>query len=273
MSRIAHLKVAGLTHHWTYHPQKPGVPEDEVVRVRQALRAAIHQTADTPIMNDRKEDGFDLLPVHEMERFFESIEWTLNNFAYSLQLEKLSKYETLARGLMASLQKSKATLDDHKKRSYGGYKKPPEVAVRAKAAWHVLAKKTVLATQKYEGMLRSIPTTTADDVGIPEDLWAQIMKAAADIMVRVIKKGKIPLAGAMGSGKPIVNKDEITFNGKKPHNYETFSLTRMPQSAWNFCKTGNRPYDIAVTNILTAAHRIAPKVLEVNFEGPVLPLP
>lgn len=68
-------------------------------------------------------------------------------------------------------------------------------------------------------------------------------------------KRTLKIRGGSGSGKAIINQNEVCFNGdeKRNLNHETFYITPQPQD-WNFCKTARKPYDLFVCVVLLAAH-------------------
>lgn len=262
-------KTAGLTHHWTHLAQRDGVNHRRLEAVGGQINSA-KRLLDQSGFFDPNPWG---TMSHQLNRYLESVGYALGNVVDSLD----GKAEQQTTKLIAALLKTKAQQEKLSTRSLGRYKQDPAVAERAKAQWWALAKKTVETVDKYIKILDTVPSVTSEDWAIPMDVWTKIMKAATDVMVRTMKFAKIPLAGLNGTGKPLVNDDEISFNGKKPNDYESFVLERAPSDPSNFCKTGGpygvRPYDIAVTNVLAAAHRIAPQHLEVHFEGEVEPLP
>jgi hypothetical protein len=66
----------------------------------------------------------------------------------------------------------------------------------------------------------------------------------------------VPLAGWDGTGAPEFAETEFSLNGADPDDYETFSLG-TEATDFDFCKTGERPYDIVVTAIITRAAELA----------------
>jgi hypothetical protein len=87
--------------------------------------------------------------------------------------------------------------------------------------------------------------------GIPADLFAEIARDAKVI----VQNSPVPLAGWDGTGEPEISDTEVGLNGADPDDYETFVL-RPEASDFNFCKTGERPYDIVVTAILFRAAKL-----------------
>ena len=63
-----------------------------------------------------------------------------------------------------------------------------------------------------------------------------------------------------GEGSPIVNEEQIKFNGDDSTNlsYETFYITNEDTELgeWQFCKTARKPYDYAVRRVLEEAERL-----------------
>ena len=92
---------------------------------------------------------------------------------------------------------------------------------------------------------------------------SQRIPAAVRDMAKVIRKSPVPIAGPMGTGKPVILKGEIAFNGKSPNEYETFDFPGED----GFCKTQNRPYDIVVVACLAIAKDILGNEIEVSSDG------
>jgi hypothetical protein len=87
-----------------------------------------------------------------------------------------------------------------------------------------------------------------------------------------------PLAGWDGTGTPTIGDREIAFNGVRPDDYETFLLVPEPEAysktekgLFGFCKTGRRPYDLAVQVALTLlrwhGEAIAPGAVRLASDG------
>ena len=87
------------------------------------------------------------------------------------------------------------------------------------------------------------------------------------------------LGDAFGEGDPVVNGQEIVFNGtaniKKYNEYlkredtmshETFWLSKTRQK-WNFCKTARKPYDLVVCVTLLIACHVAPDAIATQSDG------
>lgn len=98
---------------------------------------------------------------------------------------------------------------------------------------------------------------------LPADLFAEIGRDARVIVGTVRARG-IGIAGWDGTGEPEFSDEAISFNGVDPDDYETFTLT--PEATeFNFTKTGERPYDLAVTAVLLRVAALAAKH-DVKFE-------
>lgn len=96
--------------------------------------------------------------------------------------------------------------------------------------------------------------------------WARLCACVE----RIQRLSGVDLAGPLGYGAPVVTRGRIAFNGaaQTGDDYETFELMPAPGVAWPFCKTGRRPYDVAVAAVLTAADRIAPGAFsELTVDG------
>jgi len=61
------------------------------------------------------------------------------------------------------------------------------------------------------------------------------------------------------NSKPIIDDDEIMFNGIDEDGHETFHIGRESRSSFNFCKTARKPYDIAVCESLLVLNALCPE--------------
>ena len=80
--------------------------------------------------------------------------------------------------------------------------------------------------------------------------------SAVEDIKRIRKALKLPIRGAHGSGKPVLQADCICFNGdaKTGGAYETFRVA-LSSPEWDFCKTNRKPYDLMVCCSLIALWR------------------
>ena len=67
------------------------------------------------------------------------------------------------------------------------------------------------------------------------------------------------------SGEPVVNENEIRFNGIGESGHETFLLTNAPEK-FAFCKTAEKPYDVPVCEVLLVLQKHCPN-LNVRSDG------
>lgn len=65
---------------------------------------------------------------------------------------------------------------------------------------------------------------------------------------------------------PQIDGDMIRFNGPGDQGCETMALRRKWTGS-DFCKTGEKPYDSAVTALLALCHYHAPDVWEIRSDG------
>lgn len=106
-------------------------------------------------------------------------------------------------------------------------------------------------------------------------MWPTLVADTEAITERVRQLG-IGIAGPSGHGAPMVNDVWIAFNGEAAKNwdYESFVLdppgshrTCTPPRVWAFCKTGRRPYDLAVTAVLLRAQLLGPALFAIASDG------
>ena len=100
-----------------------------------------------------------------------------------------------------------------------------------------------------------------------------------DVILRRINETGIVIAGIDGEGCPEINSEEICFNGTSDGNlaHEGFSFPRVTKKTYtddypsnmrfDFCKTCNKPYDIAVcSTLIIAKHHLGSAVM-VESDG------
>lgn len=86
-----------------------------------------------------------------------------------------------------------------------------------------------------------------------------------------------PLAGPSGEGEPVFSPSEVAFNGPRPEDYEGFAFPGLlegepfpslrPGHHYGFCKTGRRPYDLAVQAFLLVAKAHLGEHLALSSDG------
>ena len=99
------------------------------------------------------------------------------------------------------------------------------------------------------------------------------IKDCKKLMAAVEETG-IRLTGGLGDGQPKVSKHKIWFNGNPSH--ETFAVDQVygqrdlhPDEAMKFafCKTAQKPYDLAVMGCLLTFKRHLGKDFRVSSDG------
>lgn len=88
--------------------------------------------------------------------------------------------------------------------------------------------------------------------------------ADVSAIVGSLRDAGSPLAGPLGEGLPEITAERVAFNGAAPDDYETFSweancchwdpYAKPGARVFCFCKTAQRPYDVAVVAVLLCAH-------------------
>jgi len=66
---------------------------------------------------------------------------------------------------------------------------------------------------------------------------------------------------------PLVDDDKVIFNGKDDDGHETFLISKVPSSKFNFCKTACKPYDLYVVACLVLAKIHFGKGIELSSDG------
>ena len=89
---------------------------------------------------------------------------------------------------------------------------------------------------------------------------------------------EVILAGGLGKGAPEISDEGVVFNGFGEGAHETFDFPRtLITQTWKeheeyglrfeFCKTAQKPYDIAVTAFLIIAQHYLKDKLKVSSDG------
>ena len=96
------------------------------------------------------------------------------------------------------------------------------------------------------------------DIG--KDAWGTIVEDVAVILAFIEHEQGVPLASWIGAGgsRPLLNAREIAFNGLGDDQHESLVIqpARTDSSSW-FCKTARKPYDLAVTAVLSYLSSVA----------------
>lgn len=90
--------------------------------------------------------------------------------------------------------------------------------------------------------------------------WVKIQSDASSIVRHVQHNMQIPLE--VDSDNDAIVIDEV---GGDPH--ETFVLEQIKRDCFTFCKTGRKPYDIAVKAIMLSAKFHAPDAIIIHSNG------
>lgn len=74
---------------------------------------------------------------------------------------------------------------------------------------------------------------------------------------------------------PLINRDELRFNGVGRDGHESLQITRLRPSksraekprGWDYCQTDRKPYDLAVTAVLAYLDSICPDAFAASSDG------
>jgi hypothetical protein len=111
---------------------------------------------------------------------------------------------------------------------------------------------------------------------VAPEVWGKITEAVEKI---IAAKPKVKIRREYNSiSSPLINEQEISFNGIGDLGHETFWLTReqQPTPQWqarphlgtfSFCKTANKPYDLLVCATLLIAKCYADDVFTLASDG------
>ncbi|WP_053958358.1 hypothetical protein [Sulfobacillus thermosulfidooxidans] len=97
--------------------------------------------------------------------------------------------------------------------------------------------------------------------------YGHMITDAQRILAACVAQG-IAVAGWDGTGSLTCTPDELAFNGNREagEHDETFRFDRESPDPFSCCKTGHRPYDLAVTAMLVAIKHHIPEV-HVHSDG------
>lgn len=95
--------------------------------------------------------------------------------------------------------------------------------------------------------------------------WSAI---TADVK-KLVEKGGVPLWSEYDEPgtAPVIDADQILFNGCAEDGHETFYLQRDLYPQFNFCKTVRKPYDLIVCGVLIIAEKHAPGAWDIGSDG------
>jgi hypothetical protein len=110
----------------------------------------------------------------------------------------------------------------------------------------------------------------------PEEIPVEQMRAIVEDFNKIVPVLGVKLGDWEGKDVPVITEDEISFNGFGEDSFETVSFDRIlsgvrlpiePKGIFQFCKTGYRPYDVAVTSFLIVAKHHLGDRLAVSSDG------
>jgi hypothetical protein len=108
---------------------------------------------------------------------------------------------------------------------------------------------------------------------IDEQAWSKITIDTIKVLLYIENELGIVIAGGDGEGDPEIDQDGIYFNGSKEDSYESCYMDRIltydkdeKGLCFEFCKTDQRPYDIAVMVFYTIIKHHVPECI-VESDG------
>lgn len=107
----------------------------------------------------------------------------------------------------------------------------------------------------------------------PTQLPADRFAAAVEDFRQMLPQLNVPLAGPHGKGSPVLDPQQITFNGPSPQCCESFDFRREEDDrrgdgiVRSFCKTQRLPYDLAVKAALLILRNHLGDQLVVSSDG------
>ncbi|APO48551.1 hypothetical protein BS614_31025 (plasmid) [Paenibacillus xylanexedens] len=108
----------------------------------------------------------------------------------------------------------------------------------------------------------------------------ELIKSDFQKLIPALSAAGVGLANGRGEGDPIITDQKLTFNGRGAESYETFAFPQvLTLAAWEqpndggyyfqFCKTAERPYDLAVMAFLIVAKYHMQHAIRVKSDGNV----
>lgn len=97
-----------------------------------------------------------------------------------------------------------------------------------------------------------------------DEAWSEFL----DDVIKIVNDPQIKelLADGRGEREPEVFDIAVRFNGKSPDDYETFTFLQSG-TGFDFCKTAQRPYDMAVCLVLLRAKERFGDSIIVSSDG------
>jgi len=97
--------------------------------------------------------------------------------------------------------------------------------------------------------------------------WKAITDEFKKLMAAALITQALPIQREEDSAsEPLIDKDQIIFNGIEDDGHETMILERIGHG-FQFCKTAHKPYNAAVIALLLIADKHAPGVWEIASDG------
>lgn len=95
--------------------------------------------------------------------------------------------------------------------------------------------------------------------------WANICLDVNKVLT-VLKEQGIALESNNPSGV-MVSDNYINFNGVGDKSHETFLVHKALRESFSFCKTNQKPYDLAVMSALLIMNHHSPDTLHISSDG------
>lgn len=99
---------------------------------------------------------------------------------------------------------------------------------------------------------------------VTDATWNRFVGLAREVITKTIADGT-EIAGPLGEGPPEIEGNRIAFNGPEHDDlgHETCEIERG--GAWTFCKTAQKPYDVAVVALLAIGETLG--ILTASSDG------
>lgn len=106
-----------------------------------------------------------------------------------------------------------------------------------------------------------------NDKVIAKTKWSKLTKDVKKLISHLNKDKPLLQKEYDNSDEPVIDGNEIRYNGIGDAGHETFLLRRKGQD-WSFCKTAHKPYDLAVcATLILYSYHCGEKFANIGSDG------
>ncbi len=104
-----------------------------------------------------------------------------------------------------------------------------------------------------------------DHTEVSQEVWDKIVNECRQVCKSI--EHSVPIEDDFDGSYPQFDDEYIRFNGVGDDAHETFLLERDGSEGFTFCKTAQKPYDLAVTACLLIYKKHSPDTMHLTSDG------